>query len=1502
MDSKQMMDALTGHMSLYHASIPATDSHHLTSPRSSILKWFSSLALHHRLAALTTVDHAFVQVLLKMLSKLSQRGHGCFILLPDLPSDENPLLPTLCFRKSEGLLGRVCERDQAERAIWEATRLFQSREGESVEDCSCSAADLDAVTFGEELVEDVVSFVEVMDKVSGEGFLRGEGGGLCGDWVELSWLKGKGYYGIEAFVANRMEVSLRLAWLNYSGGKKRGAKLKEKVDVVGVAANVYWRKKGFVDWWEKLDASARRNVVNAILGKKSKALIAEVTTVEKSDLKNEMRFSGRAANNKERYKYTMQCQMPRTVVPALGFSSICMASTSSRSTSFENVVKGLLLLQDIYTVSRCCDSDKERLYFSKFDSVNSSLDCIFRKIRGLLMAISLQSTKLELLDEGNTDIHPSKLKVRSVPGNRRKKGRPRDVKRPDLVSELKGDECKLDSCIIKDDVTRSSIHLNNNNVGEPKTLTTKLQDCKDDHLNKAASVKFVSASRKNRKDRKKKKKACVNDSEDERNPRPMLKHAALPKANPQITTETKNSNSSVVQNGDTAMLNVHCLSPTNVSGKMEDIAGSSLVIDSPRAANNLDESPSDASKMIDSECVTNYIDSPRKAYVPDPELACKFRNGDSSFQNPEEIKTRPGCEIIGSRENMIRKQQERGNFSDSGPTTSGYISYEWPIVSQGQTSVTNSYLPAATDRLHLDVGHNWHTHFHRSFVPPMHQARNLSIQSGHNRVFPLPVPMSIDWPPVVRGFSRVAPSVACSYDSGFISRRQSSFHRAFTSQHLPINSTTTEDERKYAVELSDLTSNQEAADECDGLWITEEELKLHAVPAYDYNQYFGGGVMYWNPSDHTAGGVSRPPSLSSDDSSWAWHEAEMRQDVDDMVAFSSSYSTNGLTSPTATSFCSPFDPLGTGTQAIGYVIQGKDKTGKVLHPSSISDAKVEERDSGASIHIPDDIEGKSANIHPYPILPPIIIPSTSRERSRSELRGHDYITSSVSQDPPQITRPPSPMVLCVSRAPRLPLPSSVSDSRRQKGFPSVRSGSSSPRNWSLRSIYSDGTKVDETFVCMDGQEVVWPWRNNNIAACPMVQPISGALLQDRLIAISQLAREKDHPDIAFPLQRPEGLNDSNHKPSLNLMYNLLQDEIESFCQKVASKNMIRKPYINWAVKRVRRSLQVLWPRSRTIIFGSNATGLSLPSSDVDLVVSLPPVRNLEPIKEAGILEGRNGIKETCLQHAARYLANQEWVKSDSLKTVENTAIPIIMLVVDVPRDLVSSLSSNVRTMKPGSLDLAELGHVNSASVDCSRTGSDFHKDPESVRLDISFKSSSHTGLQTTDLVKQLTEHFPAATPLALVLKQFLADRSLDQSYSGGLSSYCLVIIITRFLQHEHHLGQPINQNFGKLLMDFLYFFGNVFDPRQMRISVQGTGLYMKRERGHGIDPIHIDDPLSPTNNVGRNCFRIHQCIKAFADAYSILEQELGHFMENENYSSCPLHKLLPKIIPSIDPQ
>lgn len=42
--------------------------------------------------------------------------------------------------------------------------------------------------------------------------------------------------------------------------------------------------------------------------------------------------------------------------------------------------------------------------------------------------------------------------------------------------------------------------------------------------------------------------------------------------------------------------------------------------------------------------------------------------------------------------------------------------------------------------------------------------------------------------------------------------------------------------------------------------------------------------------------------------------------------------------------------------------------------------------------------------------------------------------------------------------------------------------------------------------------------------------------------------------------------------------------------------------IDTAVESVRRVVSVLWPQSRTVLFGSQATGLALPGSDLDIVV------------------------------------------------------------------------------------------------------------------------------------------------------------------------------------------------------------------------------------------------------------------------------------------------------------
>jgi len=390
-------------------------------------------------------------------------------------------------------------------------------------------------------------------------------------------------------------------------------------------------------------------------------------------------------------------------------------------------------------------------------------------------------------------------------------------------------------------------------------------------------------------------------------------------------------------------------------------------------------------------------------------------------------------------------------------------------------------------------------------------------------------------------------------------------------------------------------------------------------------------------------------------------------------------------------------------------------------------------------------------------------------------------------------------------------------------------------------------------------------------------------------------------------------------------------EIEGLRHRVAEAALARLPYRRSAVHKVLRAMQELWPRAKVYIFGSVATGLALPSSDIDLVVYLPPVRNLPPIEEAGILEGRNGVKETIIQQALRHLSNQDWVVQESLKPIEKTAVPIIMMTACCRAEpenlpLRATAATDSALLYGAMAGVGRPSHILSPDA-----GGDATRNARSLNtnIDISFgPSPTHRGLGTVELVRELSKQFPHLTPLALVLKQFLKERNLHAAYTGGLSSYCLVLLITTFLQQQRalekgglllsnvkmvpspvqllpgvNLAQPIglcksvsssppptprtpsglaspeekraDPVLGRLLLDFLNFFGKVFDPRISLVSLRAEGNFLPRDRFHGvIDPLFIEDPFQPDNNIGRNCFRVLQIQKAFAAASVVLEQQL----------------------------
>ena len=74
------------------------------------------------------------------------------------------------------------------------------------------------------------------------------------------------------------------------------------------------------------------------------------------------------------------------------------------------------------------------------------------------------------------------------------------------------------------------------------------------------------------------------------------------------------------------------------------------------------------------------------------------------------------------------------------------------------------------------------------------------------------------------------------------------------------------------------------------------------------------------------------------------------------------------------------------------------------------------------------------------------------------------------------------------------------------------------------------------------------------------------------------------------------------------------------------------------------------------------------------------------------------------------------------------------------------------------------------------------------------------------------------------------------------------------------------------------FLGQTFEPSRDHISILHGGIFPRKDvSGNAVsDPLLLEDPLTPNNNVGRRCYRISEiqakCWNALSKLYQILNR------------------------------
>ncbi|GBG27748.1 Hypothetical Protein FCC1311_039712 [Hondaea fermentalgiana] len=361
-------------------------------------------------------------------------------------------------------------------------------------------------------------------------------------------------------------------------------------------------------------------------------------------------------------------------------------------------------------------------------------------------------------------------------------------------------------------------------------------------------------------------------------------------------------------------------------------------------------------------------------------------------------------------------------------------------------------------------------------------------------------------------------------------------------------------------------------------------------------------------------------------------------------------------------------------------------------------------------------------------------------------------------------------------------------------------------------------------------------------------------------------------------------------------------EIAGFVEACQTHRKQRLSAEGVIVERVTGVVRHLWPRATVKKYGSCASGLSLPDGDLDLVICLPKVMQDDIADEPGPLEGRNAIKMSWQQNLAEALRFAEWIDGDTVKTIL-TPVPIIKLTTLAPARVQLDISFQTDQ------------HNGLATVKLVATLRKQHLALTPLLLilkkflaDRGLGYGYAGGLSSYGLLLLVVVYLQNGNP-ALATPAPRQNGTRIRSSSHG--------------QFSHHAyPTTVNAHLGHLLLGFLNFYGRHFDAAAMGVSLAKgifprksenyftsassdteslpgrTSSFHLRERlgaptssqtrssvqadassfdSHRFDPVFIDDPLSPGNNVGRNCFRIASIQRAFMDASDVLRRALfGH--------------------------
>ena len=169
-----------------------------------------------------------------------------------------------------------------------------------------------------------------------------------------------------------------------------------------------------------------------------------------------------------------------------------------------------------------------------------------------------------------------------------------------------------------------------------------------------------------------------------------------------------------------------------------------------------------------------------------------------------------------------------------------------------------------------------------------------------------------------------------------------------------------------------------------------------------------------------------------------------------------------------------------------------------------------------------------------------------------------------------------------------------------------------------------------------------------------------------------------------------------------------------------------------------------------------------------------------------------------------------------------------------------------------------------------------------IHVDISlFKKN---GVDAAEIINKIIAIYPEIRPLMLLIKYVIRQRNLNQIYTGGISSFIIFTLLYYYIADSRKIIESeINNNgekerlltLGHLLVGFFNFYAFEFRYEKFGISISnGCHLYKREDEAKYI--LSVKNFEDESQDMGVNCFNYSKIL----DVFKLVAERLNYAEKN----------------------